>query len=168
MGEHLALSDLAAWLHSGTGMWQIEHSSSIAAFDSGWSMVSRRTLPCQYGSRAELAMMLAANPARWKQSLPARRGHAVVTGQAAVRGLKLDRLQRHCRACPRAAPGSKAKQQSEPRRPYTASTCASPALRQLAVGPIPQQVEHQLHLTARRCCSPERARPGFRAHVVAG
>src|SRR6476646_5189538 len=40
-------------------MWQTEHSSSIAAFDSAWSIASRLTLACQYGSRDEFAIMLA-------------------------------------------------------------------------------------------------------------
>src|SRR5258705_2823565 len=35
------------------GMWQMEHSSSMAFLDSAWSMLSRRTLACQYGSRDE-------------------------------------------------------------------------------------------------------------------
>ena len=29
------------------GMWQVEHSFSMAAWEPGWSIVSRRTLPCQ-------------------------------------------------------------------------------------------------------------------------
>src|ERR1700674_247321 len=44
------------------GIWQIEHSSSIACFDSGWSIDSRRTRPCQYGSRDEVGRVLAR---RW-------------------------------------------------------------------------------------------------------
>jgi hypothetical protein len=39
------------------GMWQMEHLSSMAAAAVGWSIVSRRTPACQYGSRAELAIM---------------------------------------------------------------------------------------------------------------
>src|SRR4051794_10369942 len=40
-------------------MWQIEHSSWIAAVVSTWSIDSRLTLACQYGSRDEFAIMLA-------------------------------------------------------------------------------------------------------------
>jgi hypothetical protein len=40
------------------GMWQMEHSPSIAAPCVGWSSVSRRTPACQYGSRAEFAIMV--------------------------------------------------------------------------------------------------------------
>ena len=29
------------------GMWQMEHSFWMAALGSGWSIISRRTLPCQ-------------------------------------------------------------------------------------------------------------------------
>jgi hypothetical protein len=38
-------------------MWQAEHSCSMAAADSGWSLTSRRTPACQYGSRDALAIM---------------------------------------------------------------------------------------------------------------
>src|SRR3981189_2948001 len=46
------------------GMWQLEHSSWISALLVGWSSTSRRTEPCQYGSREELAMIEArqSNP----------------------------------------------------------------------------------------------------------
>ena len=40
------------------GMWQVEHLSSIAACALGWSVTSRRTPACQYGSRAEFAMIV--------------------------------------------------------------------------------------------------------------
>src|SRR5437867_735918 len=39
------------------GMWQVEQMSSMSARDSGWSIDSRRTLPCQYGSREEFAII---------------------------------------------------------------------------------------------------------------
>jgi hypothetical protein len=38
-------------------MWQALHSSSIAARACGCSVISRRTPACQYGSRAELAII---------------------------------------------------------------------------------------------------------------
>jgi hypothetical protein len=41
------------------GMWHVEHLSSMAARAAGWSMTSRRTAACQYGSRAELAIIEA-------------------------------------------------------------------------------------------------------------
>ena len=40
------------------GMWHSAHSSSIAELWAGWSIVSRRTLACQYGSRAEFAIIV--------------------------------------------------------------------------------------------------------------
>ena len=39
------------------GMWHALHSSSMTARMPGWSITSRRTPACQYGSRAELAMI---------------------------------------------------------------------------------------------------------------
>src|SRR5438445_7745449 len=39
------------------GMWQVEQTSSMSARYSGWSIDSRRTLPCQYGSREEFAII---------------------------------------------------------------------------------------------------------------
>ena len=39
------------------GMWQREHSFSIAACACGWSVTSRRTPACQYGSRAACAII---------------------------------------------------------------------------------------------------------------
>ncbi len=41
------------------GMWQIEHSSWMSSAASGWSIVSRLTDACQYGSRAEFAIIVA-------------------------------------------------------------------------------------------------------------
>ncbi len=41
------------------GMWQAEHSCSIAAAAPGCSVISRRTPACQYGSRAALAIIEA-------------------------------------------------------------------------------------------------------------
>src|SRR6185436_7973179 len=40
------------------GMWHAAHSSWISAAWAGWSMVSRLTPACQYGSRAELAIIV--------------------------------------------------------------------------------------------------------------
>jgi len=40
------------------GMWQALHSSSMAAWWDGWSVISRRTPAIQYGSRAEFAIMV--------------------------------------------------------------------------------------------------------------
>ncbi len=53
------------------GMWQREHSSWISSEDSGWSITSRRTPACQYGSRDELAMMDARHSTPIEMSSPA-------------------------------------------------------------------------------------------------
>ena len=39
------------------GMWQTAHSFSISPAAPGWSIVSRRTDACQYGSRAAFAII---------------------------------------------------------------------------------------------------------------
>src|SRR6266550_425446 len=39
-------------------MWHFEHSSSISAFASAGSMLSRRTPASQYGSRADFAIIV--------------------------------------------------------------------------------------------------------------
>jgi hypothetical protein len=52
------------------GMWQMEHSFSISALTLGWSIVSRLTAACQYGSRAELAIIDARHDAPIETSSP--------------------------------------------------------------------------------------------------
>ena len=51
-------------------MWHAEHSSSIAARAGAWSIVSRRKLACQYGSREEFAIRLARQSSPIEYSSP--------------------------------------------------------------------------------------------------
>jgi hypothetical protein len=53
------------------GMWQAAHSSSIDAPATGCSIVSRRMLACQYGSRDEFAMRLVRQSDAIETSSPA-------------------------------------------------------------------------------------------------
>jgi hypothetical protein len=52
------------------GMWQAAHSSWMAAACFGWSIVSRRTPACQYGSRAEFAIIVERHVAPIDTSSP--------------------------------------------------------------------------------------------------
>ena len=70
------------------GMWQIEHSSSMSAVAPGWSIVSRRTAACQYGSRAALAIIEARQLGADRDVLARRRDKAVVAGRALVARLE--------------------------------------------------------------------------------
>ena len=71
------------------GMWQAAHSSWIAAECVGWSIVSRRTAACQYGSRAELAIIVDRQVAPIETSSPA--GAQVVVARHAVLGMREER-----------------------------------------------------------------------------
>ena len=67
------------------GMWQAAHSSWIAAACCGWSIVSRRTAACQYGSRAELAIIVARHVDADRHVLAGGRRQVVVAGDAVLR-----------------------------------------------------------------------------------
>ena len=106
--------------------------------------ISRRTLACQYGSRDELAIMLARQSKPIETSSPDARQQAVVTRDAAVGGLELRRA-----AFGRAHRRGRRERRAQSAAATTAARGSDaptsfPSLQEAAVEPVPQEIEDHL------------------------